>query len=132
MTSKTMTEAQLAEAFEKANAAGIAAAEACRPTPMVVQRHANALYDDSPVVQEWYVPTGVCGFAWITIHRGTSRLANYAKKHHGAQRAYYGGVEIWVSKYGQSMETKEAYAYNFAKVLAEETGDEVYAGSRMD
>lgn len=120
-----------ADLFARADAAGRAAAEATRPTPMVVQQHRDVLDDASPVVQEWVVPSGVCGFAWVTIHPATSAAARYAKKHLGARTAYRGGMEIWVAAYGQSMELKEAYAHAYARVLRD-AGLKAYSGSRMD
>ena len=121
-----------------ADKAGRDAAAARTPTPMVVQQHDNPMDDSSPVARSWYVPQGVCGFAWVTIRPGNSSFARYAAKHHGARKAYYGGVEVWVHAYGQSMELKEAYAEGFARsaqaglTAAGDTTTKVYSGSRMD
>lgn len=117
--------------IERAMQAGELAANACVPTPMVVQEHANPLDDASAVKRSWYVGDGVCGFAWITVYPGNCALSNYLKKHHGARKAYQGGMQVWVSAYGQSMQRKEAYAFAYAKVLQDD-GHKAYAGSRMD
>jgi hypothetical protein len=141
-TTKTMTKAQrhaaFARLFTDADRAGMEAAAACTPTPMVVQEHASPLNDNSPVVKEWYVPQGVCGFAWVVLRPGTSALARWLKAnvhrtndHSGWDRSYYGGVEMWVHVGGQSMEIKEAYARAFARVF-KDAGFTCYAGSRMD
>lgn len=108
--------------YEKADAAGKAAAVACVPNPMVVCQ-GDAIVE--------VVNDGVCGFAWVTVRPGNSSFALWLKKNMGARRAYYGGMELWVSSYGQSMARKEAYAQAFANVLRE-AGINAYAGSRMD
>ena len=122
------------EVFDEAHRLGQIAAADHTPTPMVVQEHTNQLDDNSPVKQQWIVGGGVCGFAWVIIKPGNCAAANYAKKHCGASKHYYGGVSIWVGEYGQSMELKQAYARAFADHLAKHLGDKVtvYAGSRMD
>jgi len=106
----------------KAMRAGTEALQAAMPTPMVVSQHANPLNDNSPVVQEWYVGEGMCGFAWIKVGPATTRFSHWLVKN--GQRlglsvgnAYYGGLQISVRGGGQSVERKEAYAHAFAKVL---------------
>jgi hypothetical protein len=130
-TPKVNKSAQWAELWAKADAAGKEAVEKCVPTPMVVAQHANPLDDGSPVTRAWHVPQGVCGFAWVKITPGNCSFAIWAKKNLGARKDYYGGVSVWVSEYGQSMELKEAYARGAAKIL-QEGGIKAYAGSRMD
>ena len=117
--------------YEKAVAAGMAALEAARPRPMVVQQHVNMADDSSPVAQQWLVPDGVCGFAWVTIMPGNCSFALWMKKNADASRGYHGGMRFWVHEGGQSMERKEAYARAFAAVL-QAAGVKAYAGSRMD
>jgi hypothetical protein len=118
----------------KARIAGMQAADACTPTPMVVERHANQLDDSSPVVER-YAPVrgGVCGFAWVNIKPGNSSFALYLVKNGIARKdSYYGGVSVWVSEFGQSMERKAAYAAAYAQVLRDAGIERVYAQSRMD
>lgn len=125
--------------FVAAHSAGVRAAEAHEPTPMVVYEPrdvmASLMGNDKGIedARKVYAPieSGVCGFAWITIRPGTSSAARYAVKEHGFRKAYYGGVEKWVSGFGQSMERKEAYARAYADVLRE-AGIGASAGSRMD
>lgn len=128
----TMTDRDLKALFANAHAAGMAAGTAVVPEPMYVVERVNPL-DDTSAVKRAYPPVmdGVCGFAWVTIKPGTSRAAKYAKKALGARKGYYGGMEIWVAGFGQSLTRKEAYAEAFAKVLRD-AGVTAYAGSRMD
>jgi hypothetical protein len=122
---------ELSSLFARADAAGKQAAATVQVRPMVVQQHASPIDDSSPVVQQWVVDDGVCGFAWVVITPGNCTAARYAKEHWGASKHYYGGVSIWISDYNQSMTRKEAYARAFAKVL-QEAGIKAYAGSRLD
>ncbi len=84
-----------------------------------------------PGGKSWYVADGVCGFAWIKIRPANSSFALWAKKAGIAKPAYGGGLQIWVSGYGQSMQKKEAYAAAYAKVLSE-AGIKAHSESRMD
>jgi len=125
-------------AFRMADAKGKQAAAACTPTPMIVSQHENMADDNSPVAKQWYVPSGVCGFAWVTIRPANSAVAHFAATLPGWRLdSYSGGIKFWVSDYGQSMETKEAYATAFAKELLAilapfEPKLRVSADSRMD
>lgn len=129
---RTARYAKFEAAYAKAVTAGKAAGEAAKPATMVVTQHANPLNDNSPAVQQWVEPEGVCGFAWVNVTPGNSSFAKWLVKNKVARKAYYGGVDIWVSAFGQSMERKEACASAMAKVLVEELGVKAYANSRMD
>jgi hypothetical protein len=115
----------------KAEAAGAAAAAACVPVGMVVSEADVMSGAPLPGGRSWYVADGVCGFAWISVRPANSSFGLWAKKAGIAKPAYGGGLQIWVSGYGQSMQKKEAYAEAYAKVLSE-AGIKAYAGSRMD
>jgi hypothetical protein len=117
--------------FRAAHEAGMEAGNARIPTPMVVSQRANVLDDNSAVLKSYFVPSGVCGFAWVNIRDARSAAAKAAKEHAGARPAYRGGMQIWVGEFGQSMEQKEAYAGAYARVLGE-NGIEAYADSRID
>lgn len=122
-------------AFEKAVEAGKAAGLAKVPQPMMVSEHANPLNDASPVKRAWLVESGVCGFAWVSVSPGNSSFAKWLVKSKLARKSYYGGVEISVSDFGQSMERKEACASAMAEVLKAELGSNslrIYSNSRMD
>lgn len=110
--------------FGKAVAKGLAAGYGAIPDPMVVTEGSGG--------KSWFVRDGVCGFAWVTVRPGTSSFARWLVKTGQGRKAYGGGVDIWVSGFGQSMQRKEAYAYAMAKVITDELGVSAYAGSRMD
>lgn len=116
----------------EAHAAGMAAGEAARPTPMIVQEHANPLDDNSPVIRE-YAPVmdGVCGFGIVRIRPGNSAYARWIKAAGLGRKGYTGGVEIWVRAFGQSAERKGAYADSYAAVLRE-AGISAYSETRLD
>jgi hypothetical protein len=120
-----------ARLFEAAHRAGMAAGEAARPMPMVVQERRNPFDDNSPVVREYGpIMDGVCGFAYITVRPGNCSFARYLKKR-GGYHGYYGGTQYSVRHFGQSLERKQAYARAFAEVLSE-AGIKAYSESRMD
>jgi hypothetical protein len=120
------------ELYNKANEAGKAAAAKCVPNPMIVGQPTTLFGNDIDYTkQTYFVPDGVCGFAWVVIRPGNHPFANFLKKNKIAKPAYQGGVQVWVSAYNQSMQLKEAYATAFAKVL-QDAGIQAYADSRMD
>lgn len=115
--------------YDEAVAAGKAAGNADRPTPMVVRQHASVMDDDSPVTQQWYVADGPCGFAWVNVP-GNSAMGRYMKSI-GHRKGYPKGISYWVGDHGQSISRKEAHARAFAKVMRD-NGIDAYADSRMD
>lgn len=120
--------------LDSAITAGEIAASNCVPEPMIVVQRESVWDDNSPIVEVFEpVMGGVCGFAWITIKPANSAFANFIKKQTYIQsnKAYKGGLSIWVSGYGQSMALKEAFARGFAKVL-KDAGINAYSESRMD
>jgi hypothetical protein len=122
--------AQYEAAFAKAVAAGLAAGAAKVPSPMIVNEMVGM---SNAVKQSWYVPEGPCGFAWVNVSPGNSPFANWLKKNGIARKSYYGGVDIWVSDFGQSVEQKEACASAMSKVLQIELGmSSISAMSRLD
>lgn len=136
MSAKTKTAASKTAEFqalyEAADLAGSFAAAALTPTPMYVGQPTTPLgstLDWSKPVER--VEGGVCGFAWVKVTPGTSAFAKWLKATKGAYKSYSGGVDLWVSGYGQSMQRKEAYATAFAAVLTA-AGYTAYAQSRMD
>ena len=119
--------------YSEAHSKGIAAGNACTPTPMVVGEPTTPLGNDIDYSKDtWLVNDGVCGFAWINIKPARGKFVTWMKKNNiGRTDSYYGGYTIWVSGFGQSMTRKENYARAFVKVL-EENGLKAYAMSRMD
>lgn len=125
------TKVDFASLYREADLAGRKAADALTPTPMVVTDGDVLTGKPVPGARKFYVPEGVCGFAWVTVKPGNCGMARWLKKHKNASAGYYGGMELWIDAYGQSMERKEAYARAFANVL-NDAGINAYAGSRMD
>ena len=81
----------------------------------------------------WFDPEGPCGSAWVTVRPGSSGFAHWLRKHGYARPAYHGGVEIWISEFGQSYERKHACAKAMAEVLRGALGiDHITAGGRLD
>ncbi len=125
----------------EANIAGHEAVKNLNIIPMIVQKHANPIDDNSPVTQEWLVEGGVCGFASIHFKANTSEnkkfLANLKKAGLAGENeewqkdTYRGGYYKWISEFGQSMQRKEAYAYAFKNVL-EKYSITAYVHSKMD
>lgn len=79
--------------------------------------------------EDWY-----CGFAWVVVQPGNSRIARVLKEKYGARKNYNGpGVVVWNPGRSptQSMSVKEAGAAAFAKTLVE-AGYNAYASSRAD
>jgi len=105
-----------------AEAAGMAAGNACEPATMIV----------NGASKQYIVHEGCCGFAWVNIKPGNSRIANYLKKSGKARSSYHGGIDVWVSEFGQSMARKEDYAGAYARVLRDNGIDRAYSMSRMD
>jgi len=112
-----------AELAQRAYEAGIQAGVNCRPVPMQVLDELNG--------QAWRVDDGACGFAWVTVKPANSAFAKWAQAQGIMRKAYGGGVQYWVSEFGQSEERKAAFAYAYARVLCE-AGINAFAGSRLD
>lgn len=109
----------------EAHAAGAEAAKKCQPNAMVVTTEFGSAPQKS-----WYVPDGVCGFAWVEFP-GNTAWGRWTKEAKVARPHYPKGLCIWVSDYNQSMQRKEAYARGYAEVLRQH-GINCHAGSRMD
>jgi hypothetical protein len=118
--------------YREAHAAGHAAATAAVPDPMMVYEADLLTGAPRPGCRCYYVPEGLCGFAWVNVKPGTSRFARWLRTTgKGRTDSYYGGVTVWVSGYGQSHARKVAYAEAFAKVLTDH-GVRAYADDRLD
>lgn len=131
-TTKKMSDFDCYHLHSRACAAGVEAATQAVPPTMIVSQHANMLDDASPVVKQWVVPEGPCGFAWVNIKPGNGRFANWLKRQGIARRdGYYGGVSIWIHQFGQSITRKEAYAAAYARTVRE-AGVPAHSMSRMD
>ena len=98
---------------------------------MTVEERADPPDATSPVVRQWTVSEGPCGFAEVRLHKGNTSFAHWAKKNAGFRKHYYGGLSFWVSDFGQSAVRKEAFARAAATVLKKH-GIAAYASSQLD
>lgn len=110
------------DAVRKAHEAGMDAWRREVPAPMVVQEHANQLDDASPVVKEWFVSGGACGFASVIVRPGNCSFALWVKKNKNAHNHYYGGVAVPArpdcnDPRVQSYDLNCAYAHAYAQAL---------------
>jgi hypothetical protein len=112
--------------------AGVEAGADAIPEPMVVR--------DVEKDQNWYVPEGPCGFAWVEF-KGNTKFARAVKKlFEGRDRnglvsygnAYPTGKQLWITAFGQSYDRKSAMAGTIARVLRERGYADVWAGGRLD
>jgi hypothetical protein len=115
--------------WSKADAAGLAAAAAVTPVPMVVAE-ADVFGGPLPGGKSWCVSEGACGFGWVTFKANTA-FGKWAKRTGKARSNYPSGLRVSPSMFTQSLARNEAYAYAFAKVLTE-AGITAYGNSRMD
>ena len=114
MTAQKLTDAQIEAVIEEAFAAA-------------AQATANYLAK--------YGECACCGFAWVNVTPGTSKVAKILKAKYNARKPYGGtGVQIWNpgKSYTQSITAKEEGAYAFASIIKDKLGVDAYAGSRMD
>lgn len=127
-----MNDQDFRKIYEEALQAGLEAGRNFKPTPMIVEEHKNMLDDNSPVVKEYFIADGVCGFAWVRIKPATQPFARWLKKVGIVDSPdYYGGYSIWCHEFNQSMQRKEAWAGAVAEVL-NRYGIRCHAQSRLD
>lgn len=130
--STTKTKQDFRLIYEEADRAGVAAAAAKVPEPMLVYESVGLT--DTPLKggKQWLIEDGVCGFAWVNIKPARGGFVAYLKSQGiGRHDSYEGGWTIWVHEYGQSMERKHAYAAAFSEVL-KKYGINSGAYARMD
>jgi hypothetical protein len=108
---------------DRAREAGIQAGIEASPVPMHVIDELRG--------QLWRVDDGACGFAWVTVKPANSSFGIWAKKTGLMRSAYGGGIQYWVSEFGQSVERKSAFAAAYAETLRA-AGIDAFAGSRLD
>ncbi len=113
--------------YNKAMADGLAAGKASAPRPMIVSNDPFCMRER----KSYFVPEGVCGFAWIKIRPATSSFARWLVKNKLGRVGYYGGVEIGISAFNQSYERKMAAAGAAAAVFST-VGLSAYADGRLD
>ena len=91
----------------------------------------TALGNDIDFSKKTYILDGLCGFAWVNISPARGAFVNWLKAQGIGSKGYYGGYEVWVREFGQSVDRKYAFAQAFAQVLGK-YGIEASAGSRLD
>lgn len=129
---KVVRDAEHASLWERAWAAGVEAAKACTPEPMIVEEHENQLDDNSPVVARYGpIAAGICGFAAVRVVPGNSSFARWLTSARSARPHHRGGIQVFISAYEQSYERKTAHAQAMAGVLRE-AGVNAYTESRLD
>jgi len=112
--------------YERAYAAGAQAGKEHAPTPMNLVGHVAGER------REYHVPSGPCGFAWVTVRPGTSSFARWLRATgRGRSDRYAGGTVVWIRDHGQSWEKKTAHAMKMAEVLAD-AGICASYGERLD
>lgn len=130
--SPSFTTRQAGKILREARTAGLLAGNATSPAPMVVGTPTTPLANDiDPSKQTYYVSEGACGFAWVVIRPGNSSMARQAKKLGVGSANYGGGVSIWISDHGQSVDRKLDHARAYAKVLRDH-GVNATLESRLD
>jgi hypothetical protein len=106
---------------KQAHEAGMVAGTAAKCAPMTVVGHGKS----------YFIPDGVCGFAWVNIQKGQMKFVNFLKKLDKGYKAYHGGWDVPCHEFGQSMQRKEAYCAAYAQVLRDGS-IKAYAQSRID
>ena len=123
---KTQCKAIYAEAYE----AGLIAGKEVG-VPKFVVGSAIGLSDAIDFSKKTYILEGLCGFAWVNISPARGAFVNWLKAQEIGSKGYYGGYEIWVREFGQSVDRKEAFAQAFAGVLRK-YDIAAYGASRLD
>jgi hypothetical protein len=127
---KALTKNQCHNIYVEAYEAGLAAGKDA-DTPKFIVGDAIGLSDEIDFSKKTYVLDGLCGFAWVNISPARGAFVNYLKSRQVGSKGYYGGYEIWVREFGQSVDRKTAFARAFADVL-NKYGIEASVGSRLD
>ena len=127
---KTLTKNQCHNIYVEAYEAGLKAGNEVGVQKFIVG-DAIGLSNEIDYSKPTYVLDGLCGFAWVNIKPARGAFVNYLKSRNVGSKGYYGGYEIWVREFGQSVDRKAAFARAFADVLAK-YGINASVGSRLD
>ena len=126
--------------YENAVKAGEEAMAACTPTPMIV---VDGGPDTGGIIEggkKYFVPSGVCGFAWLHFKATTKANRDFLA---GLKKAgliadgtwhkdtYRGGYGYHIFQGGQSIQRKEVFGGAMAKVLRD-AGIDINMFSRLD
>ena len=127
---KKLGKRECARIYKEAYAAGLKAGKEVG-VPKFIVGDAIGLSNEIDYSKKTYVLEGLCGFAWVNVSPARGAFVNYLKSINAGHKGYYGGYEIWVREFGQSVDRKSAFAGAFAKVL-NSYGINASAGSRLD
>jgi len=127
---KALGKRECARIYKEAYAAGLIAGKEVG-VPKFIVGDAIGLSDQIDYTKKTYILEGLCGFAWVNISPARGAFVNWLKAQGIGSKGYYGGYEIWVREFGQSVDRKAAFAGAFAQVLGK-YGIEASAGSRLD
>lgn len=127
---KKLGKRECARIYKEAYAAGLQAGKEVG-VPKFIVGDAIGLSNEIDYSKKTYVLEGLCGFAWVNVSPARGAFVNYLKSINAGHKGYYGGYEIWVREFGQSVDRKSAFAGAFAKVL-NSYGINASAGSRLD
>lgn len=128
---KALTKTQCKAIYREAYEAGLAAGNDADTPKFVVGEPTTPLGNDIDFSKKTYILDGLCGFAWVTVSPARGAFVNWLKANGIGSKGYYGGYEIWVREFGQSVDRKSAFAGAFAEVLGK-YGITAYTGSRLD
>lgn len=133
LTGKRLWKWVIALAEKRAQQAG----HACVPTPMVVQEHFDLLDDNSPVIEEWNAPSGVCGHAWVHFPKAQSAFVRWLLQEEIGHKAWvigvgYRGCDIHVGVHSVSYEQNYAAAQEYANVLHHYLPNELCAANARE
>ncbi len=128
------TRESAAALHQKAHAAGVEAAEAVTPVPMVVGSPTHPLGSniDPEAGPVYRVPSGICGVGTIKMPANTSFAREMMAQGFARKSSAAAGCRIYIGHGGQSYEKKFAYAGGYVSVLREAGIDKVYADVRVD
>lgn len=127
---KTLTKNQCHNIYVEAYEAGLKAGNEVG-VPKFVVGDAIGLSNEIDYSKPTFIMDGLCGFAWATISPARGAFVNYLKSRQVGSKGYYGGYEIWVREFGQSVDRKAAFAGAFRDVL-QKYGISASVGSRLD
>jgi len=127
---KALTKTQCRNIYREAYEAGLNAGKDA-DTPKFIVGDAIGLSNEIDFSKKTYILDGLCGFAWVNISPARGAFVNWLKAQGIGSKGYYGGYEIWVREFGQSVDRKAAFASAFAEVL-NKYGINAYGQSRLD
>ena len=128
---KAIGKRECARIYKEAYEAGLLAGKDADTPQFVVGSPTTALGSDIDFSKKTYILDGLCGYAWVNISPARGAFVTYLKSIDVGRKGYYGGFEVSVREFGQSVDRKYAFAQAFAEILGK-YGIQASAGSRLD